>query len=89
MAITTGCAAGHTVVMEQGSVLDSLLHVIQLYGLIFASCDHEPLTGCYSGDGRCVGVMGEVRLGGPLLYDTRTRALRNTNDVYQKKKPNR
>lgn len=50
----------------------SLLHVIQLDGLIFAARDNEPLTGCYCCDGRRVGVMGEVGLGGPVLHGNRT-----------------
>lgn len=63
----------HTIMLEQSSVFHSLLHVVQLYGLIFASCDSEPLAGCYRGDGGCMGVMGEVGLGGPLLHDNRTQ----------------
>lgn len=71
--------------MEQSPVFHSLLHVIQLYSLIFASCDNEPLTGSYSCDGCCVGVMGEVCLGGPVLYDNRTDThaeKKKTGDVY-------
>lgn len=88
-SITTGCGATRTVMMEQSTVFDPLLHIIQLYGFIIASCHNEPLTGCNSGDGCCVGVMGEVRLGGPLLCGNGTHALRNTYDVYQKKTLNR
>lgn len=73
-----GCAATHTVVMEQSTVFHSLLHVIQLHGLVFASCDNEPLAGCYGGDGCCVGVMREVRFGGPLLHDNRKYELWET-----------
>lgn len=58
--------------MEQSSVFHSLLHVIQLDGLIFAARDNEPLTGCYCCDGSRMGVMGEVGLGGPVLHDNRT-----------------
>lgn len=65
--------------MEQSSVFHSLLHVIQLYGLIFASWDNEPLAGCHSGDGRCMGVMGEVGLGGPVLHDNRTHTRTEKN----------
>lgn len=71
----------HTIMMEQSSVFHSLLHVIQLYGLIFAARDDEPLAGSYGGDGCCVAVMAEVGLGGPVLQPD-THARRKTNNVY-------
>lgn len=65
-----------TVMVEQSPVFHSLLHVVQLNSLIFAACDNEPLTGCYSCDGCCMGVMGEVGLRGPVLQDNRAHTHR-------------
>lgn len=56
-----------TVMMQQSAEFSSLLHVIQLYGLIFASCDDEPFAGCHGCYGCCVGMMCEVRYRCPLL----------------------
>lgn len=58
-----------TVMMQQRAVFDFLLHVIQLYGLIFASCDDEPLTRCHGCYGCCVGMVCEISYGCPLLKD--------------------
>lgn len=63
------CSNVLTVMMQQRAMFDFLLHVIQLYGLIFASCDDKPLTGCHSCYGCCVGMMCEVGYGCPLLND--------------------
>lgn len=69
-----------TVMMQQRAMFDFLLHVIQLYGLIFASCDDEPLTGCHGCYGCCVGMMCEVSYGCPLLMTNR-----GTQKSYTKK----
>lgn len=69
-----------TVMMQQRAMFDFLLHVIQLYGLIFASCDDEPLTGCHGCYGCCVGMMCEVSDGSPLLNDKQ-----QVHDNYTKK----
>ena len=53
--------------MEQGAVLHSLHHVVQLDGLIFAARDDEPLAGRHRRDGLGVGVVREVCGGRPLL----------------------
>lgn len=63
------CSNVLTVMMQQRAMFDFLLHVIQLYGLVFASCDDEPLTGCHCCYGCCVGMMCKVGYGCPLLND--------------------
>lgn len=62
-----------TIMMQQGAVLCPLLHVIQLNGFIFTSCDDEPLTGCNSWYGGSMGVMCEVCFWCPLLQQTDER----------------
>lgn len=56
-----------TVVMQQSSMFNPLLHVVDLDGLVSASCSDIPLAGGHRGHWGSVGMVGEVCCGCPLL----------------------